>query len=155
MKFIDLISFLRDFYGISNSSLKFKKLKHSDIDILFPFIKKCPNNLINIDDIFKGDIIGVYDKNNSIVYYYNPHLSNIIKNICDEEQDEEKEFKLEINLSNLSKDELLKLRSKLRKKGHIEDAIKVTKQIRKIKEKEPRDYYKKKEKLLIKEKYYD
>ena len=155
MKCIDFISFLRDFYGISNPALKFKKLRHKDIQNLFPFIKKCNINDIDIEDIYKGNIVGVYDKNGMIVYYRNPHLTEVLKTIYDEEIDEEKEFKLEIDLTNLSKDELLKLRSKLRKKGYTEEAYKVTKQIRKIKEKEPRDYYKKKEKLLIKEKMYD
>lgn len=155
MKFIDLISFLRDFYGISNPSLKFKKLKHQDIEVLFPFIKRCNISDVNIEDISKGNMIGVYDKNNMIVYYYNPHITEIIRTICDDEEDEEKEYKLEIDLSNLSKDELLKLRSKLRKDGNSIDAFKVTKQIRKVKEEEPKEYYKKKEKLLIKEKMYD
>ena len=155
MKFIDLISFLRDFYGISNSSLKFKKLKHQDIEILFPFIKRCSIDDVNIEDISHGNIIGVYDKHGMIVYYYNPHITEVIKTICDEEIQEEKEYKLEIDLNALSKDELLKLRSKLRKDGNNIDAFKVTKQIRKVKEKEPKDYYKKKEKLLIKEKMYD
>ena len=154
MKFVDLISFLRDFYGISNSSLKFKKIKHQDIEVLFPFIKRCNISDVNIEDISKGNMIGVYDKNNMIVYYYNPHITEIIRTICDEE-DEEKEYKLEIDLSNLSKDELLKLRSKLRKEGNSIDAFKVTKQIKIIKQKEPKEYYKKKEKLLIKEKMYD
>lgn len=155
MNFIDLISFLRDFYGISNPSLKFKKLKHQDIEVLFPFIKRCSISDVNLEDISKGNIIGVYDKHGMIVYYHNPHITEIIRTICDEETDEEKEFRLEIDLNNLSKDELLKLRSKLRKEGHLDDASKVTKQIRKIKEEEPKAYYKKKEKLLIKEKYYD
>ena len=155
MKFVDLISFLRDFYGISNPSLKFKKLKHQDVRILFPFIKVCNIHDVSMEDISQGNIIGVYDKNNMIVYYYNPHIIEIIKNISDEELSEEKEFKLEIDISNLSKDELLKLRSKLRKNGNREDALKVTKQIKKIKEEEPRFYYKKREKILIKEKSYD
>lgn len=155
MKFIDLISFLRDFYGISNPSLKFKKLKHQDIEVLFPFIKRCCVNDVNLEDISHGNIIGVYDKNGMIVYYHNPHIKEIVEDICDEEFDEEKEFKLEIDLNILSKDELLKLRSNLRKDGHLDDAFKVTKQIRKVKAKEPKEYYKKKEKLLIKERYYD
>lgn len=155
MNFVDLISFLRDFYGISNPSLKFKKIKHRDITELFPFIKRCRIDAVNVEDISKGNIIGVYDKNGMIVYYYNPHITEIIRNICEETQDEEKEYKLEIDLTNLSKDELLKLRSKLRKNGHSEDAFKVTKQIRKLKEEEPKAYYKKKEKLLIKENFYD
>ena len=155
MNFIDLISFLRDFYGISNPSLKFKKLKHSDVKVLFPFINSCTINEVNMEDIAKGNIIGVYDKNNMIVYYYNPHISEVVNNILNEEDDDEEEYKVEVDILKLSKDELLKLRSKLRKKGLQEDAIKVTKQIRKIKEEEPKAYYKKKEKLLIKESFYD
>ncbi len=155
MKFIDLISFLRDFYGISNPSLKFKKLKHQDIEVLFPFIKRCSISDVNLEDISHGNIVGVYDKHGMIVYYHNPHITEIIRTICDEEMDDEKEYKLEIDLNKLSKDELLKLRSKLRKDGNKSDALKVTKQIRKVKAEEPKAYYKKKEKLLMKERYYD
>ena len=156
MEFVDLISFLRDFYGISNSSLKFKKLRHHDIEYLFPFIKKCPINIVTMEEIAKGNIIAVYDKNNNIVYYYNPHLKDINNNIFDDVTDEDEEkLTLEIDISNLSKEELLKLRTKLRKNGLREEAIKITRQIRKIKEDEPREYYKRKEKIKIKENYYD
>ena len=155
MNFIDIISFLRDFYGIYSSSLKYGKLRHCDVKELFPFIKECPINKANIDDIIHGDIIGVYDKSNTIVYYYNPHLCNIDNFIDEDDVTEEKKYCLNKDISLLSKDELLKLRSKLRKNGNREDAYKVTKQIKKIKNKDLKNYYKKKEKMLIKESFYD
>ena len=154
MNFVDLISFLRDFYGIANSSLKFNKLKHDDIKTLFPFIKRCPLDKVYLDDLSRGNTIGVYDKNNNIVYYYNPHLLEINNDFYEENNIEERK-KIEVDINNLSKDELLKIRSKLRKEGEIEEAYNVTKRIRKLKENEPKEYYKRKEKMLIKESYND
>ena len=40
MRSIDLVSFLCNYYGIVNESLKVNKLTHADIKILFPFVKR-------------------------------------------------------------------------------------------------------------------
>ena len=92
MQFVDIISFLRDFYGISSPSLKFKKIKHQDLRILFPFIKRCSINNLNMEDLFKGNIIGVYDKSNMILYYYNPHIIEISDIFYDDNEEVEEDF---------------------------------------------------------------
>ena len=76
METIDLISFLRNYYGITHEKLSFNKLTHNDILELFPFIEVCDKSDINIEDISCGKIIGVYDNYNRVVYYYNPYLLN-------------------------------------------------------------------------------
>lgn len=150
MDSIDLISFLRDFYGIANSSLHFNILTHEDIKILFPFIKiVCYKK--NIDEIKKNNIIAVYDKTKRIFYYVNPHL------YIDEKSDDistNVDLNNYINIediNNLSKDELLHLRRRLRKNGEKDESIKVTKLIREKKKEEPIEFRIKKEKMLIKE----
>ena len=154
MKQFDLISFLNKFYGITNASLNNEHLTHSTIQILFPDIRTCPINEVSNEDLYKGNIIGVYDKNNIIVYYYNPHLEINFDNIINE--DEKNEISVNINdIENLSKNELLKLRRKLRIEGLVSEAKKLTRLIRKRKKEEPIIYRQDKEKLKIKESYYD
>ena len=146
----DLISFLRDFYGISIDS----NITHEDIKILFPNIQRCKYELVTNEELYRGNIVGVYDKNKVIIYYYNPHI--IIDNIENEYHInmENKEYDIS-NISHLSKDELLRLRKKLRLLGEKDKALKLTNLIRKKKKLEPKEYKIKKEKLKIKESYYD
>ncbi len=152
METIDIINFLRNYYFISNESLRFNTLCHEDIKVLFPFIRTCKNPCY--DKIKSGDIIGVYDKTNRIIYYENPHL------ICDFEiesfnEKNDEEWKLNIiDIQYLSKDELLKIRRKLRLLGRLKDAYQVNKIIREKKKEEPHEYRKRKNKIK-KESYYD
>ena len=154
METIDLISFLRNYYGITHDRLSFNKLTHADITELFPFIKECQKDDVTLEGITRGDIIGVYDKYQKVIYYYNPHLEldeeNYMVVIPNEEEDEKIVFTKE-DLENLSKEELLSLRRKLRLNNQRKESYMVNAVIRKLKKQEPRDYRKKKEKLLIKE----
>ncbi len=148
MKSIDLVSFLTNYYCIYHPAFNNKKLSHDDIKILFPFIETI--NYFDNNDLVKGDIIGVYDKNRKIAYYVNPRISEVI---ADYEVNNSNE-KISIpNLDNLSKYELLNLRRKLRLNNQRKESYLINKVIRKIKRKEPRDY--KKRKLLVKESFYD
>ena len=151
METIDIISFLRNYYYISNASLKFKTLSHHDVHVLFPFIKTCRN--VDIVDLKSGDIVGVYDKSNRIIYYYNPHLLSDEEVSFYDEEDVNNVFD-DSNIQFLSKDELLKIRKKLRLSGMKKEAYHVNKIIREKKKEEPHEYRKRKIKL-IKESYYD
>ena len=152
MKEFDIITFLRKFYGITNESLSFNTLLHSDIKVLFPDIRTCP---YDEEELLRGNIIMVYDKSGKILYYENPHLLindiELKKNISNKETINISN----INLSILSKDELLRIRRKLRLEGLIKESRRLTKLIHKRKQEEPRLYRLKKEKLKIKESYYD
>ena len=154
MKQFDLVNFLNKFYGITNVSLNTKLLAHQDIKKIFPFIRTCPIWNVFMDDVYRGELIEVYDKNNVIMYYYNPHLDVCYSDILTNNDDENIEINL-FNLDNLSKDELLKLRRKARIIGLQNESKYLTKLIRKKKKQEPKVYRKEKEKLKIKESYYD
>ncbi len=54
-------------------------------------------------------------------------------------------------LDRLSKDELLRLRRKLRLSQMHDESILITKKIRKKKKEEPKEYRERKEKVLVKE----
>ena len=154
MEAIDLISFLNNYYGIAHEKLSFNKLTHEDILELFPYITVGNQKEITIEEITRGNIIGVYDKTNRIVYYHNPHLEleNVsvlmLKDAFDE--DEKIVFTME-DLENLSKEELLILRRKLRLNNQRKESYMVNALIKKLKKKEPKEYRERKEKLLIKE----
>ena len=152
MKKIDLITFLNYYCGESNSSLSRKRLSHEDIRILFSNIKVCDN--YTYDDLARGDVIGVYDNTKRVKYYYNPrkYVESIIDNQT--EEDNEKRISLD-NINNLSKEELLKLRRKLRLNNQRKESYIINKFIRFIKRQEPHEYREKKKKLLLKESYYD
>ena len=157
MQTIDLISFLKNYYGIVHESLSIKKLSHEDVMKLFPYVKECDMESVTIEDISRGNIIGVYDKYKRVIYYYNPHLeinSEMTKEKEDKENDDTIYFTIE-DLENLSKEELLALRRKLRLNNQRKESYMINGLIKKIKRKEPRDYRKKKEKLLIKERMKD
>ena len=152
MKQFELVYFLSRFYGINNNMLNSKKLTHKDVLTLFPDIRTCPLRKVNNEDIYKGNILMVYDKNNKIAYYYNPHLDINY----DFEMSEDEDIKINFdNIEILSKEELLKLRRKARLLSLREKAKALTKLIREKKKIEPKEYRKKKKKLKIKESYYD
>jgi len=108
-----------------------------------------------MENFLKGNIISVYDKTGNIVYYESPHL--IINDIDIKESVNNEEIIdiKKIELSILSKEELLKLRRKLRLLGLVKESKKLTKLIHKKKQEEPKEYREKREKLKIKESYYD
>jgi len=154
---IDLISFLRNYYGISNSSLKSNCLTHNDVKILFPFVERTSFDYVrkNYDYGFKGIIIMVYDSRGNIIPYLNPFIENIEydNDKVDNYFDNSVVFELD-NLDTLSKEELLKIRKVLRKNRAFCLEKDVVRAIRKLKTLEPHEYRKRKE-LLFKEKDYD
>ena len=154
MKEFNLVVFLMKYYGITSPSLNAYTLSHKDIEVLFPFIRTCHYSDVTNELIMKGEIIPVYDKDNVIKYYYNPHL--LVDTLYDIPQGEKESITFDLSdISMLSKDELLKLRRKLRIYGLISDAKIVTKLIRKKKKEEPKLYRERREKIKIKESYYD
>ena len=153
MKQFDLVNFLNRFYGINSETLNNKKLSHKDIGILFPFIRTCPNWDVYEEDLIKGNIIKVYDKNNIVVYYQNPRLMIDYDDVSLTHKSMET---VDIdNIENLSKDELLKLRRKCRLLALRKEAKMLTRMIHKKKQEEPKLYREKKEKIKLKEKDYD
>ena len=54
MLFLDLISFLCNYYGIVNESLKFNRLTHADIKILFPFVKRSSYEKVENENLVKA-----------------------------------------------------------------------------------------------------
>ena len=151
MKKIDLITFLNYYCGESNSSLSRKRLSHEDIRILFPNIRVCDN--YTYDDLARGDVIGVYDNTKRVRHYYNPR--KYVETVIEEEKDvTEKKISLD-NINNLSKEELLKLRRKLRLNNQRKESYIINKFIRFIKSQEPHEYREKRKELLLKESYYD
>ena len=144
MKTIDLISFLHNYYGIYHTSLRRERITHADIKLLFPYIRTCKYEDVYPEDIVRGLVLGVYDRTNRIVYYYNPHL--IVEQFEEDELTDDEEFSFEIDdYTLLSKNELLKIRRKLRLEGHKRQALMITKLIRKKKQEEPLEYRKKNE----------
>ena len=156
MQTIDLIKFLQNYYGIYHASLHFETLTHEDAEKLFPFIKRCKRGYLNLEDLQSGNVIGVYDKNKRVYFYYNPHLKLDEVKAVDYDNYEKKEVKpidLE-ELENLSKDELLSIRRQLRLSDRRKESFLINTLIRKLKEREPR-YYRERKLRLVKESYYD
>ena len=157
-RYIDLISFLRNYYGINNSSLKSNCLTHNDVKVLFPFIKRTSFDEVrrNYECSHRGVIIMVYDARGSVIPYLNPFIKNIeydydeVDNYCDDSEI----FELD-DIDILSKEELLKIRKSLRKAKAFSQEKNVIQMIRKLKENEPHDYRKRKELLLKESKDYD
>ena len=158
METIDLISFLQNYYGIYHESLRFNTLTHDDILRLFPHVKCCGRIRLRLEDLRSGEVIGVYDKNNHVLFYPNPHLNLDDLKIPTYEEIVEKEEVKELLLDEidyLSKEELLKVRRKLRLADRRKESFLINTLIRRIKEREPHFYREKKNKLLKKESYYD
>ena len=155
MKQFDLVYFLCRFYGINSPILNNKKLSHEDIETLFPDIRTCPIWDVNKEEIYNGNLIMVYDKNNIIKYYYNPRLNIDYDYEYIEEKDEDI-INIDIDeLNDLSKEELLRFRRKVKYYGLKKDYRVLTKLIREKKRLEPKYYREEKEKLKKKESYYD
>ena len=161
---IDIVSFLRNYFGITGNSLKQNRLTHDDLEELFPNLDliRLPYNLAykNPELVYSGEYLIVYDSNYQMIVYKNPL---IIENVLPQEEynydEEEKSIPLP-DLSTLSKDELLKLRRQIRIIGEEKKAKIVTNFIRKIKKTEPRRYREEKEKLrnedrIIEEEVYE
>ncbi len=154
MKEFDLVYFLSRFYGINNSNLNRKKLSHEDVEILFPNVRTCPLRDVSKSDVYNGNLLMVYDKKDIIRYYYNPHMN--IENNYEFNDEEIKNNNVNLdNLDNLSKNELLSYRRKVKIYGLRMLYIILTKKIREKKKLEPKMYREEKEKLKIKESYYD
>ena len=154
MKEFDLVYFLSRFYGINNSTLNRKKLSHEDVEILFPNVRTCPLRDVSKEDVYNGNLLMVYDKKNIIQYYYNPHMN--IENNYEFNNENIENINVNIgNLENLSKNELLRYRRRLKLYGLRKLYRVLTKKIQEKKRLEPRIYREKKEKIKIKESYYD
>ena len=154
MKEFDLVYFLSRFYGINNSTLNRKKLSHEDVEILFPNVRTCPLRDVSKEDVYNGNLLMVYDKKNIIQYYYNPHMN--IENNYEFKNENIENINVNIgNLENLSKNELLRYRRRLKLYGLRKLYRVLTKKIQEKKRLEPRIYREKKEKIKIKESYYD
>lgn len=150
MNSIDLIKFLSNYYGISSKDLKIKTLTHFDIKELFPYIQRASYGYVDnhMNEVYKGEIILVYDANNVIVPYINPHLHidylpNTYCNVDDSFYDI-----TSLDLNMLSKDELLKIRKILKKYHQIKDERCVVDAIRNTKNKKVMRY--KRERELLK-----
>ncbi len=154
MKSIDLISFLESYYGIVNNDLKVNKLTHKDIKILLPNIKRMSFFELEKDKslIYNGEVIMVHDCNCNILPYINPHLKvNILFDEYDCYSEKENIYFDEMMLDNLSKDELLKLRKKLKKNGQYFEQKVVTNAIRNKKDPKIKQYKRDKMKLRMEE----
>lgn len=157
MECIDLISFLRNYYGITSSSLKINKLTHADIKILFPDIKRISLERLKkeMESIYRGEVLLVYDAHNYILPYVNPHylVNQNIDNTIN--YDERMIIKID-DLELLSKDELLKLRYSVKKNMQYEDAKEITKHIREKKNPKVKLYKRQKRDLKMKmEDFYE
>ncbi len=157
MECIDLISFLRNYYGITSNSLKINKLTHADIKILFPDIKRISLERLKkeMELVYRGEFLLVYDAHNCILPYVNPHylVNQNIDNTIN--YDERVIIKID-DLELLSKDELLKLRYNVKKNMQYEDAKEITKHIREKKNPKVKLYKRQKRDLKMKmEDFYE
>ena len=150
MRSIDLVSFLCNYYGIVSKNLKINKLTHNDMKVLFPDIKRSSfDNLEhNSSLIYKGEIILVHDCNGYILPYINPHIKvdECFEDISNYEEQEIIDIS-ELDLDKLSKEELLKLRKKLKKNHQYHDEHNVTNKIRNKKNPKVKQY--KRNKIMI------
>ena len=148
---IDIISFLRNYLGISSKDLKQNKLTHRDLITLFPSIELIRVPYIetykNPEKVYNGNYLIVYDANYELIVYKNPLIySRTDTEVFDNNYEERKRIELP-DLTGLSKDELLRLRRQVRKIGEYRKAGEITKQIRKVKRREPKKYREEKEEL--------
>ena len=151
MECIDLLTFLRNYYGIVNQNLKINRLSHMDMRILFPNVKRGSFEYLdnNQELVYNGDIILVYDCYGFVLPYINPRLDIIsYEDAYDEYADHEKIDISDVDLEMLSKNELLTLRRKLKNNHQFSDEKMVVKAIRKKKDRGTIRY--KQEKRLLK-----
>ena len=152
---IDIVSFLRNYAGISGNSIKQNRITHDDLLILFPELNlvRVPYDVVykNPELVYTGECLIVYDANNELIVYKNPaRMEEILP-------EEEYNYDLERNdidlpnLHDLSKEELLKLRRKARLNGDHRTANLLTNYIRMAKRREPKKYKRDKEDLRIKD----
>ena len=156
--YVDLISFLRNYYGINNSSLKSNCLTHNDVKVLFPFVKRTSfeHLRLNYDYGHKGIIIMVYDARGSVIPYLNPFIENIEYDNDEVDNYIDNQVAIELDdIDTLSKEELLKIRKSLRKARAFNQEKTVVRMIKKLKEQEPHEYRKRKELLLKEKRKYD
>ncbi len=148
---IDIISFLRNYLGISVDSLKQNKLTHKDLLVLFPNIKltRIPYDIAykNPDLVYSGEYLIVYDCKHELIVYRNPMLDNVLDDVATDNYEQRTYIDLPTDLRSLSKDELLKLRKKVRDNREFIKADNITKEIRRKKRREPKQYRKKLERL--------
>jgi len=133
---VDLISFLCNYYGIVSDSLKNNKLSHIDVKILFPNIIHIGFKELkrNYHKIHNDDVILVRDYKGEVLPYINPRLDiDKFISIVPMKIDNEKIDISDIELDKLSKDELLKLRKKLKKNQKNRDENVIVREIRRKK----------------------
>jgi len=156
---IDIISFLRNYLGISSNDLKQNKLTHHDLVTLFPSIKliRIPYSEAykNPEMVYSGNYLIVYDANYELIVYRNPIIySSVDTEVFENNYEENREISIP-DLSGLSKEELLTIRRNLRKNKEFQRANAITKLIRNVKRKEPTGYKREKEKIRIMERTND
>ncbi len=161
---VDIISFLRNYIGISGENLKQNRLTHDDIKVLFPNLDlvRIPYIIAykNPEMVYNGEYLIVYDANQELIVYKNPSMTYEALPVEESNYEQKKEFiTLPSSLQDLSKEELLKLRSKVRKIGEAKKAKELTNEIRKKKKIEPLAYKRAKrilrENELEEEDYYE
>ena len=155
---IDIISFLRNYLGISDSSLKQDKLTHRDLRVLFPYLnlERIPYNDVykDLENVYNGNYLIVYDSKHEIIVYKNPLLMDYTLLPSSEFNYDGERKTIELpNLRGLSKEELLKLRREVKRTQEYQKERQLLRMIRDKKRKEPRDY--KREKTKLKMKDYD
>jgi len=151
---IDLISFLNNYYGINNESLKMNKLTHTDVKILFPMIKRSSFSELqnNMSLVYKGELLLVYDSYGKILPYINPHLEVLDNNEYFNNYEDVTFINInDIDLDKLTKDELLQLRRRLKYNHQKEEEKEVVDIIRKKKDHQTICYKKKKMLLRMEE----
>ena len=160
MESIDLISFLHNYYGINSEYLYLNVLTHQDVKILFPNIIRKDFQYLNENRelLYSGKLILVHDSKGNIAPYVKPDKKELCENgpygeIIEEAGDityqikREKIIVDEEMLKQLSKDELLKLRSNLKRTRQHGEERKVVKAIRKKKDYKVMNYKRKKNEL--------
>ena len=152
---IDIVSFLRNFCGISDSTIKQNVITHDDLLELFPYLnlERVPYEMVyrNPELVYTGEYLIVYDANNELVVYKKPMVVEEVISIDDSNFDY-RDYEIVLpSLSKLSKDELLTLRRKARLNEDHRTANLLTNYIRLAKEREPRRYKREKQELRMNE----
>jgi hypothetical protein len=134
-------------------------LTHDDIKELD--LVRIPYSVVyeNPQLVCNGEYLIVYDAKKELIIYKNPL---VIDDVLQEDYSYEEVVEtIDLpDLRGLSKDELLALRRKVRKIGEYRKAGEITKQIRRVKKREPKKYREEKEELrkldrIIEEENYE